>query len=159
MYDQIFKMRFLPPGRGLWAMGSELTEHPDTPVYAALNNCAFVSTEAMHDATLPKSKPFGFLMDASMLGVGVGFDVKGALPCNDPRRRKETKQTGVMVLGPKPRTPEILVVQDSRLGWVDSVAQLIDSYFDHTNPVEFDYSHIRPAGAPIKVRVVGIPAL
>jgi len=37
-------------------------------LYAALNNCAFVSTEFLkHDP----SKPFAFLMDASMLGVGL----------------------------------------------------------------------------------------
>ena len=42
---------------------------------AALNNCAFVSTEDIDkDLTLP----FEFLMDATMLGVGVGFDCKGA---------------------------------------------------------------------------------
>ena len=42
---------------------------------AALNNCAFVSTEDIDkDLTLP----FEFLMDATMLGVGVGFDCNGA---------------------------------------------------------------------------------
>lgn len=47
MYRRIFEMKFLPPGRGLWAMGSPLTE--DRQVYAALNNCAFVSTNDMKD--------------------------------------------------------------------------------------------------------------
>ena len=40
-----------------------------------LNNCAFVSTKTLKD---DYAKPFCFLMDASMLGVGVGFDTKGA---------------------------------------------------------------------------------
>ena len=26
MYDKIFNMKFLPPGRGLWAMGTPITE-------------------------------------------------------------------------------------------------------------------------------------
>ena len=26
MYDRIFDMKFLPPGRGLWAMGTSITE-------------------------------------------------------------------------------------------------------------------------------------
>ena len=26
MYDRIFNMKFLPPGRGLWAMGTPITE-------------------------------------------------------------------------------------------------------------------------------------
>ncbi|CAM9502896.1 unnamed protein product [Heterosigma akashiwo] len=42
MYRRIFQMKFLPPGRGLWAMGTALTE--ERGLYAALNNCAFVST-------------------------------------------------------------------------------------------------------------------
>lgn len=42
MYRRMFDMKFLPPGRGLWAMGSKLTT--ERRLYAALNNCAFVST-------------------------------------------------------------------------------------------------------------------
>lgn len=41
--------------------------------FAALNNCAFVSTENLKGGI---ARPFCFLMDASMLGVGVGFDTK-----------------------------------------------------------------------------------
>ena len=39
---EFFTMKFLPPGRGLWAMGTPITE--EKGLYAALNNCAFVST-------------------------------------------------------------------------------------------------------------------
>ena len=65
-------------------MGSPLTEDPDQRVFAALNNCGFVSTEVsrhsrslmlaettiqmMHNSNFKKSKPFTFLMDAAMLG-------------------------------------------------------------------------------------------
>jgi ribonucleoside-triphosphate reductase len=64
MYDRIYKMKFLPPGRGLWAMGSPLTE--ERKMFAALNNCAFVSTETMWDGN--PSLPFTFMMDSAMLG-------------------------------------------------------------------------------------------
>ena len=37
MYDRIFNFKFLPPGRGLWAMGSPITE--DRNLFTALNNC------------------------------------------------------------------------------------------------------------------------
>ena len=40
MYSRIFNMKFLPPGRGLWAMGTAITE--EKKLFAALNNCAFV---------------------------------------------------------------------------------------------------------------------
>ena len=44
----------------------------------------------------------------------------------------------------------LYVIPDTREGWVESVKLLIDSYFTGSAPVEFDYSNIRPAGAPIK---------
>lgn len=43
MYDRIFHMKFLPPGRGLWAMGSAITEQ--RRIHAALNNCFAAETE------------------------------------------------------------------------------------------------------------------
>lgn len=73
MYDKIFNMKFTPPGRGLWAMGTDIINKHR--IYAALNNCGFTSTA---DITKDKSKPFKFLMDMTMLGIGVGFDTKGA---------------------------------------------------------------------------------
>ena len=103
MYDRMFHMKFLPPGRGLWAMGSPLTE--ERGLFAALNNCAFVSTDKIDEAEMSPSQPFAFLMDACMLGVGVGFDVKGA--------------GKVTVKGiDEKKEPERRVIPDSREGWV-----------------------------------------
>jgi len=132
MYDRMFNMKFLPPGRGLWAMGTSITEERN--LYAALNNCAFVSTSTIKD---DYSKPFCFLMDASMLGVGVGFDTKGA---------GEIVVKGVNV----DRGEETYVIPDTREGWVDSLKLLLESYFHGTAPVYFDYTKIRPVGEPIK---------
>ena len=132
MYDRIFDMKFLPPGRGLWAMGTAITEEKN--LYAALNNCAFVSTSTIKE---DYSKPFCFLMDASMLGVGVGFDVKGA---------DEIIVKGIN----SDRNEEIYQIPDTREGWVESVKLLLESYFHGTAPIDFDYSKIRPAGEPIK---------
>ncbi|SVB12786.1 uncharacterized protein METZ01_LOCUS165640, partial [marine metagenome] len=132
MYDRIFNMKFLPPGRGLWAMGTAITEKKN--LYAALNNCAFVSTKTLKE---DYSKPFCFLMDASMLGVGVGFDVKGT---------DEIIVKGVNV----GRGKEVFIIPDTREGWVESLRLLLESYFHGTAPIEFDYSKIRPAGKPIK---------
>eukprot|EP00471_Norrisiella_sphaerica_P002388 CAMPEP_0184478974 /NCGR_PEP_ID=MMETSP0113_2-20130426/856_1 /TAXON_ID=91329 /ORGANISM="Norrisiella sphaerica, Strain BC52" /LENGTH=745 /DNA_ID=CAMNT_0026856939 /DNA_START=105 /DNA_END=2342 /DNA_ORIENTATION=- len=136
MYSRIFNFKFLPPGRGLWAMGSSLTE--ERGLYAALNNCAFVSTRIDFKSGMKVSKPFCFLMDASMLGVGVGFDT-------------EMAKQDLIALEPEKSTPKIFVVPDSREGWVKAVELLIDSYFDHgSSAVEFDFSKIRPKGSPIK---------
>ena len=132
MYERIFNMKFLPPGRGLWAMGTPVTE--EKGLYAALNNCAFVSTSTLKE---DYSKPFCFLMDASMLGVGVGFDTKGA---------GEIVIKGIN----KDRTEEVFQIPDTREGWVESLRLLLESYFHATSSIKFDYSLIRPAGEPIK---------
>lgn len=131
MYDLMFNMKFLPPGRGLWAMGSPLTMEKN--LHAALFNCAFVSTENL-DKDL--AEPFTFLMDASMLGIGVGFDTKGA---------------GKLTIRTPAGEPVTYVIPDTREGWVESLKLLLESYFvAHSKPVVFDYSQIRPAGEPIK---------
>jgi hypothetical protein len=101
---------------------------------AALQNCAFVSTLEMTKNN--PAKPFGFLMEASMLGVGVGFDDKGA--------EKE-----FTIYEPKNECTTI-VIPDTREGWVESTVELLNSYLkSEQNCLEFDYSEIRPAGAPI----------
>ena len=131
MYDRIFNMKFLPTGRGLWAMGTPITEEKN--LYAALNNCAFVSTETIKE---DYSKPFCFLMDASMLGVGVGFDTKGA--------------GKILIKGSDKSRETTYQIPDTREGWVESLRLLLESYFHSTPDVKFDYSLIRPEGAPIK---------
>lgn len=112
MFKKIIEFKFLPPGRGLWAMGTKLTEEKN--LYAALNNCAFVSTDLVPE-TLP-SKPFTFLMDLSMLGVGVGFDTKGA--------------GKIAIHSPNEKIGTIFTIEDSREGWVKSVEKLLNSYFE-----------------------------
>ena len=131
MYERIFNMKFLPPGRGLWAMGTAITE--EKGLYAALNNCAFVSTSTIKE---DYAKPFCFLMDASMLGVGVGFDTKGA---------DEIIVKGV----DESRDETTYQIPDTREGWVESLKVLLESYFHRTAPIEFDYTKIRGAGEPI----------
>ena len=131
MYERIFTMKFLPPGRGLWAMGTPITE--EKGLYAALNNCAFVSTKTLKE---DYAKPFTFLMDASMLGVGVGFDTKGA---------GEIVVKGI----DKKKNEQVFQIPDTREGWVESMKLLLESYFHGQGKVKFDYSKIRLAGEPI----------
>lgn len=132
MYERIFTLKFTPPGRGIWAMGSPLTEKRG--LWAALNNCAFVSTDNLKEDL---SDPFTFLMDASMLGIGVGFDTKGA---------------GQFVIQPQLTESRMTYeIPDTREGWVISVKLLLESYFiTNSMPVDFNYSKVRAAGSPIK---------
>lgn len=133
-FDRLFNFKWTPPGRGLWVMGTPLVNEQKNS--AALQNCAFVSTNEMTKNN--PAKPFAFLMEASMLGVGVGFDDKGA-----------DKEFTIY----KPNLNNVVphVIPDTREGWVDSLSMVLNSYLKpDQSAVEFDYSQIRPAGTPIK---------
>jgi len=131
-FDRLFNLKWTPPGRGLWVMGTPIVNEQRNS--AALQNCSFVSTSSM--TKNDPSKPFAFLMEASMLGVGVGFDQKGA-----------DKDFTIY----EPQNGETYVIPDTREGWVESFSAILNSYLrpDTKSPV-FDYSQIRPEGTPIK---------
>lgn len=130
MFRLMWEMKFLPPGRGLWMMGTDYVFQRGS---AALQNCGFVSTK---DIKYDFSGPFAWLMDFSMLGVGVGFDTKGA---------------GTLKLVEPKTDPEPHVIPDSREGWVDLIKRVLDSYVGKGSfPANVDYSLLRPEGAPLK---------
>ena len=131
-FQRLFELKWTPPGRGLWVMGTPLVNEQRNS--AALQNCAFVSTSEMTKQN--PARPFAFLMEASMLGVGVGFDDKGA-----------DKDFTIYA----PQGEETYVVPDTREGWVESLSLIINAYLkpDQKTPV-YDYSQVRPAGVPIK---------
>lgn len=118
MYHLMYDFKWLPPGRGLWCMGTDV---PVKKGGAALNNCGFVST-----AEGP-GKAACWLMDMSMLGVGVGFDLLGE---------------GLAVKDCFADHPGYSI-PDTREGWVNAVELAIGG------ATAFDYSQIRPAGTPI----------
>ncbi len=70
-----------------------------------------------------------------MVGIGVGFDTEG--------------ENSITIKEPQ-YTNDTLVIDDSREGWVDSVHTLLDGFFFGNKVPKFDYSAIRPEGAPIR---------
>lgn len=128
MGQRIYHFKFTPPGRGLWIQGTPIVDKVGS---MPLMNCAFVSTQSI---AVDKDKPFRFLMDVSMLGVGCGFDTDGA---------------GKIEWRPS-TSSEPFIVEDSREGWVNALGKLILWGFGlHPKPL-FDYSLIRPKGTPIR---------
>lgn len=130
-FDRLFNLKWTPPGRGLWVMGTDIVNKQRNS--AALQNCAFVSTLEMTKNN--PAKPFAFLMEASMLGVGVGFDDKGA-----------DKNFEIFA----PSSPQEYLIPDTREGWAESTTALINSFLKADQPLwSFNYDEIRPYGAPI----------
>ena len=132
-YDRMFNLKWTPPGRGLWAFGTPMTMEKRNS--ASLQNCAMVSTRDI-DRNDPGAL-FAWVMDALMLGIGVGFDTLG-----------QDKQMFIYA----PTEPaSIYEIPDTREGWVESVRLLINSFLRQNQSIqEFNYDLIRPLGAPIK---------
>ena len=126
----LFRMEWLPPGRGLWMTGRDYMYNRSG---LALVNCAAVDTEEDLVFAIEWS------MDALMNGCGIGFNTSW---CGD-------------VVMPDKTDTEDYQIPDSREGWISSVIKLMCSYVKSSRyppskfPV-FDYSCIRPAGLPIK---------
>lgn len=130
MFELMWTFKFLPPGRGLWAMGTKYVQERGG---AALNNCAFVSTK---DLAVDPVKPFLFIMDMSMVGVGVGFDTMGA--------------GKLLIQEPAGHVVERHIVEDTREGWVEALRLLLQSYIGATPLYQYNFCQVRPEGAPIK---------
>ena len=128
-YDRLFNLKWTPPGRGLWMMGTKFIMERTG---AGLFNCAFRSTK---DIATKGGYLFAWMMDALMVGIGVGFDTLGAktFTVKEPQWTNDT-----------------LLIEDSREGWVNSVHTLLDGYILGKKVPNFDYSSIRGKGEPIR---------
>jgi len=127
-YDRLFELKWTPPGRGLWMMGTKFVEEKTA---AGLFNCAFRSTR---DLSAKGGYLFAWMMDALMLGIGVGFDTEGE---------------GSLTIKEPEYTKDVHIIDDSREGWVNSIHILLDGFFFGHRIPKFDYSAIRQEGAPI----------
>lgn len=94
-------------------------------------NCSFIAPRCFQD--------FAEIMYISMCGTGVGWSVESeniqALP-------QIQKQSGKIL--------PTYVIPDSKEGWADAFSFGMKTWFEGAD-VSFDYSHIRPAGARLKI--------
>lgn len=148
MFKLMWEFKWLPPGRGLWMMGTSYVREKTS---AALFNCGFISTENM---SLEGPSSLGWAMDMSMLGVGIGFDTDGV---GTPIAAVGLPPLAVNWGKHKPSEPapppstRVLTVDDSREGWVEAYMAFIRPYFDPKAPIydTVDVSGVREAGQPI----------
>lgn len=135
-FDRLFNLKWSPPGRGLYAMGTPSVH--ERKLYESLQNCGFIST---HSLRRDGGNVLAWIMSMLMLGVGIGVDLKGA-----DLRLKIVKPQHDMVHQYR--------IADSREGWAASLAVLFDSYFPELKQdrarIIFDYSEIRKKGEPIR---------
>lgn len=124
MCESLFRMEWLPPGRGLWAMGTDLLIERGA---MAIYNCA--ATEIGEDWV----EDVCWLMDSLMYGVGVGF---------------RPKRTDLELDSPDSLSG--FIVPDSREGWVELLRRTLNSFLGKCPLPIPDYHLVRPFGALIK---------
>lgn len=158
-YDDMFNMRWLPPGRGLWMSGTEASEKNG----ATLTNCYFVEVQPGHGKA---SHPFCFAMDMLMSGAGVGFGVSSKsiellpTPTNEVELFIICKPThrDYQFLNSDKVLPagdyDTVNLSDTRQGWVRALRKVIDYAYEskrgNTQRLVIDVSQIRAAGERIK---------
>ena len=124
----ILEMKALPSMR-LLAMAGEAASRNNMAIY----NCSYLTVDSL-DA-------FAEALLISMAGCGVGFSVEKQYVENLPRVKRQKA-------GSK---PEKFLIEDSAEGWGESLRQGLDNWFSGKD-LSFDYSLIRSAGAPLKIK-------
>ncbi len=147
LFDAVWKTKGLPPGRGLWTGGV-----PGIPVDSRYS-CYYSTLRDIED----------WCWTANMLmcggGVGVGLQACEELPI--PRRAhariyvlcsRSHPNVGEVMPDPfiaDPSDCRHLLVEDSRLGWVEALRQVLRAAFTGESLI-VNVSAVRRRGAPIK---------
>lgn len=130
--QMVLEKRVLGSQRALQFGGDPILKHEEK-----MYNCAFVHID--------RPRAFQELMYLLLCGCGVGFSVQQCHTDLLPTIQQPIKED------------KVFIIEDSIEGWADAVGVLVNSYFTERfefpeyngHRVVFDYSKIRPEGAPI----------
>jgi ribonucleoside-diphosphate reductase alpha chain len=128
-YDEVRKavlnQEVMPSMRLMWSAG-EACRRTNATAY----NCSFIAPSKVED--------FAEILYLLMCGTGVGFSVESQSVQRLPIIKRQT--------GKKFKT---FAVEDSKEGWGDALTHGLKIWFEGGD-VNFDFSHLRPAGARLK---------
>lgn len=127
IYEKLYKMEIQPSMR-LMATSLEQLERDNISQY----NCCYIVIDSIE--SMVESLYIG------MSGVGMGYSVE----------KKFINQLPIV----SPKTNNILdtyIVPDTTEGWCNSVRILLTALYNGDD-INFDYSKVRPAGMPLKIK-------
>ncbi|MGI9256384.1 MAG: ATP cone domain-containing protein [Salinispira sp.] len=127
LYRGILDMKVMPSMR-LLAMAGEPARRNNIAIY----NCSYLPVDSIDS--------FVEALIISMSGCGVGFSVERKYVEQMPRI---TRQTG--------KKRPVHVVEDTSEGWADALRGGLETWFAGDD-IDFDYSKIRHAGVPLKIK-------
>jgi len=127
LYDEvrlsILRLEVMPSMRCIMTAGQALFDH-----HMAGYNCSYTAVD--HPRVLDE------ILYILMCGTGVGFSVE----------RQYIQKLPEVPAELIPIEDDVIIVEDSKIGWADAYRQLIDTLYDGSIP-SFDVSKVRPAGA------------
>lgn len=121
----IMNCEVMPSMRALMTAGPAL-EKENIAAY----NCSYVAVST--------KRAFSEILYILMNGVGVGFSCERQEVSKLPQIPEQMRLSG-----------DVIVVEDSKMGWAKAFNKLINSLYDGDIP-SFDVSKVRPAGARLK---------
>ncbi len=131
MYERarlaILEMKAMPSMR-LLAMAGAAARRNNVAIY----NCSYMPVDSVDS--------FVEALVISMSGCGVGYSVERQYTEQFPRIKRQSAAA-----------PIAYMVEDSSEGWADAVRLGINTWFEGGD-VRFDYSEVRPAGAPLRIK-------
>ncbi len=125
--DSILRMRATPSMR-LLAMAGPAAHRNNIAIY----NCSYLPVDSVDS--------FVEALIISMSGCGVGFSVENKYVSKLPQVQEQTF-----------RVRETYIVDDSTDGWADALRTGLETWFGGDD-ILFDFSQIRPAGVPLKIK-------
>jgi len=114
----------MPSMRAVWASGPAANQDNTT-----IFNCAFAEMDSIES--------FAECLYILMCGTGFGFSVT----------KEAIEKLPVIPIFSVSPDPEIIVIEDSKKGWADSLKILLTRLYSGKCNIHFDYSKIRPEGA------------
>lgn len=124
-FQLVYEKKVLPSMRSAQFAGKPVEISPNR-----LYNCSFLAIDSW--------QAFHEIMFLLLGGSGVGFSVQKQDVAMLPPIRKPT------------RTQRRILVQDSIIGWADTIKILMKSYFYGLSDPIFDFRDIREKGTPLK---------
>jgi|11BtaG_2_1085332.scaffolds.fasta_scaffold00067_35 ribonucleoside-diphosphate reductase alpha chain len=126
--EMILTQQVMPSMRSLWASG-DFASVDNTAIY----NCSFLPIDNL--------KAFSELIYILMQGTGVGFSVESKFVSKLPviAEMDSTKVTSIQV-------------EDSSVGWADTVFFVITQAWKGFGSIDIDYSLVRPRGSRLKTK-------
>jgi len=123
----VLEMKSAPSMR-LLAMAGAAARRQNISIY----NCSYLPADSLDS--------FVEALIISMAGCGVGFSVEGIYVEKLPRVKRQSGSPKLQY-----------TIEDSAEGWADALRLALNTWFNGED-VEFDFSQLRPAGAPLKTK-------